>query len=163
MDAPLAGDNAQAKASVSAFIESLGLRPLDVGGLGMARSLEGAGLLGWTSQTTAWGTLTSPLASAPDNHHSRAKRGSSASGPSGRSHATSNVMKRGKVENMRLIALEEWFWHDKLPTDGTPFGRVPVEPEVVDGFRRRLAGCVCLECEIANQPLLRTSVVSSTR
>jgi predicted dinucleotide-binding enzyme len=45
MDVLFAGDDAQAKASVSAFIESLGLRPLDVGGLGMARWLEGAGLL----------------------------------------------------------------------------------------------------------------------
>lgn len=45
MDALLAGDDAQAKANVSVFIESLGLRPLDVGGLGMARWLEGAGLL----------------------------------------------------------------------------------------------------------------------
>ncbi len=45
MDALLAGDDAPAKASVSVFIESLGLRPLDVGGLGMARWLEGAGLL----------------------------------------------------------------------------------------------------------------------
>jgi hypothetical protein len=30
---------------VSAFIESLAMRPLDVGGLGMAHWLEGAGLL----------------------------------------------------------------------------------------------------------------------
>jgi hypothetical protein len=30
---------------VSAFIESLGLRPLDAGGLEVARWLEGAGLL----------------------------------------------------------------------------------------------------------------------
>ena len=45
MDALFAGDDADAKTSVSAFIESLGLRPLDVGGLGMARWLEGAGLL----------------------------------------------------------------------------------------------------------------------
>ena len=41
----LAGDDAQAKAGVAAFIESLGLRPLDVGGLEMAQWLEGAGLL----------------------------------------------------------------------------------------------------------------------
>src|SRR5918996_421535 len=40
-----AGDDARAKASVSAFIESLGLRPLDTGGLAMARWLEGVGLL----------------------------------------------------------------------------------------------------------------------
>ena len=41
----IAGDNAQAKAGVEAFIESLGLRPLDVGGLKMAHWLEGAGLV----------------------------------------------------------------------------------------------------------------------
>jgi predicted dinucleotide-binding enzyme len=40
-----AGDDAPAKASVSAFIESLGLRPLDAGGLEMAHWLEGTGLL----------------------------------------------------------------------------------------------------------------------
>jgi 8-hydroxy-5-deazaflavin:NADPH oxidoreductase len=45
MDALIAGDDAAAKATVSAFIESLGLRPLDTGGLGMAHWLEGAGLL----------------------------------------------------------------------------------------------------------------------
>ena len=44
-DVLFAGDDAGAKASVSAFIESLGLRPLDVGGLEMAHWLEGAGLL----------------------------------------------------------------------------------------------------------------------
>ncbi|WP_410614238.1 NADPH-dependent F420 reductase [Amycolatopsis sp. lyj-109] len=41
----LAGDDAQAKASVAAFVESLGLRPLDVGGLKMAHWLEGMGLV----------------------------------------------------------------------------------------------------------------------
>ena len=41
----IAGDNAQAKAGVEVFIESLGLRPLDVGGLTMAHWLEGAGLV----------------------------------------------------------------------------------------------------------------------
>jgi predicted dinucleotide-binding enzyme len=45
MDVLFAGDDAQAKASVSAFIESLGLRPLDAGGLEVARWLEGTGLL----------------------------------------------------------------------------------------------------------------------
>ena len=45
MDALFAGDDAQAKGSVSAFIETLGLRPLDAGGLEMARWLEGTGLL----------------------------------------------------------------------------------------------------------------------
>ena len=45
LDVLIAGDDARAKASVSAFIESLGLRPLDVGGLEMAHWLEGAGLL----------------------------------------------------------------------------------------------------------------------
>jgi hypothetical protein len=41
----IAGDDAQAKAGVAAFIESLGLRPLDVGGLKMAYWLEGAGVV----------------------------------------------------------------------------------------------------------------------
>jgi predicted dinucleotide-binding enzyme len=45
LDVVFAGDDAGAKARVSAFIESLGLRPLDVGGLEMAHWLEGAGLL----------------------------------------------------------------------------------------------------------------------
>ena len=40
-----AGNDARAKASVSAFIESLGLRPLDTGDLPMAHWLEGTGLL----------------------------------------------------------------------------------------------------------------------
>ncbi|WP_434447020.1 NADPH-dependent F420 reductase [Lentzea sp. E54] len=44
-DVFLAGDNPRAKADVAAFIESLGLRPLDVGGLKMAHWLEGAGVL----------------------------------------------------------------------------------------------------------------------
>ena len=41
----IAGEDAQAKARVEAFITSLGLRPRDVGGLKMAHWLEGAGLL----------------------------------------------------------------------------------------------------------------------
>ncbi|HEY2192886.1 MAG TPA: NAD(P)-binding domain-containing protein [Actinomycetospora sp.] len=44
-DVFIAGDDAQAKAGVEAFIISLGLRPLDVGGLEMAHWLEGAGLI----------------------------------------------------------------------------------------------------------------------
>jgi predicted dinucleotide-binding enzyme len=44
-DVFMAGDNAHAKADVAAFIESLGLRPLDVGGLKMAHWLEGMGLV----------------------------------------------------------------------------------------------------------------------
>jgi hypothetical protein len=41
----LAGDNAQARARVSAFVESLGLRPMDIGPLPMARTLEHVSLL----------------------------------------------------------------------------------------------------------------------
>jgi predicted dinucleotide-binding enzyme len=41
----IAGDDAEAKASVSSFIEGLALRPVDVGGLKMAHWLEGAGPL----------------------------------------------------------------------------------------------------------------------
>jgi 8-hydroxy-5-deazaflavin:NADPH oxidoreductase len=45
LDVFLAGDDAQAKARVSAFIESLGLRPMDTGQLPMARTLENVALL----------------------------------------------------------------------------------------------------------------------
>jgi predicted dinucleotide-binding enzyme len=45
LDVFMAGDDAQAKASVSAFIESLGLRPRDTGDLSMAHWVEGAGVL----------------------------------------------------------------------------------------------------------------------
>jgi predicted dinucleotide-binding enzyme len=45
LDVFIAGDNAQAKAGVADFIESLGLRPLDVGDLHMAHWLEGTGLV----------------------------------------------------------------------------------------------------------------------
>jgi hypothetical protein len=45
LDVFLAGDDAQAKARVSAFIESLGLRPMDTGQLPMARTLENLALL----------------------------------------------------------------------------------------------------------------------
>jgi len=45
LDVFIAGDDAQAKAGVAEFIESLGLRPLDVGGLNMALWLEGTGLV----------------------------------------------------------------------------------------------------------------------
>ena len=45
LDAFIAADDANAKARVSTFIESLGLRPLDVGGLHMAQTLEALGLM----------------------------------------------------------------------------------------------------------------------
>jgi 8-hydroxy-5-deazaflavin:NADPH oxidoreductase len=45
LDAFIAADDPKAKARVSTFIESLGLRPLDVGGLQMAQTLEALGLL----------------------------------------------------------------------------------------------------------------------
>jgi len=41
----LAGDDAKAKADLAAFIESLGLRPLDVGSLKMAHWVEGMGVV----------------------------------------------------------------------------------------------------------------------
>jgi len=45
LDAFLAGDSAEAKARVAALLESLGLRPLDAGGLQMASVLEWTGIL----------------------------------------------------------------------------------------------------------------------
>jgi predicted dinucleotide-binding enzyme len=41
----LAGDSTEAKAPVAAFLDSLGLRPRDAGGLHLAHALEWAGLL----------------------------------------------------------------------------------------------------------------------
>jgi len=45
LDVFMAGDDAGAKTRVAEFIESLGLRPLDVGDLHMAHWLEGTGLV----------------------------------------------------------------------------------------------------------------------
>lgn len=45
LDAFIAADDAEAKARVSTFLESLGLRPFDVGGLHMAQTLEALGLM----------------------------------------------------------------------------------------------------------------------
>jgi 8-hydroxy-5-deazaflavin:NADPH oxidoreductase len=45
LDAFYAGDDAKAKALTSTFLESLGLRPFDVGGLHMAQTLEALGLM----------------------------------------------------------------------------------------------------------------------
>lgn len=45
LDAFYAGDDAEAKQRVSALLESLDLRPLDVGGLNMAQTLEALGLM----------------------------------------------------------------------------------------------------------------------
>jgi predicted dinucleotide-binding enzyme len=45
LDVFMAGDDAQAKAAVAELVKSLGLRPLDVGGLTMAHWLEGTGLV----------------------------------------------------------------------------------------------------------------------
>ena len=45
LDAFVAADDAEAKARVSTLLESLGLRPLDVGGLHMAQTLEALGLM----------------------------------------------------------------------------------------------------------------------
>ncbi|CAN5566514.1 NAD(P)-binding domain-containing protein [soil metagenome] len=45
LDAFYAGDDVEAKTRVSAFLESLGMRPLDAGPLEMAHALEWAGIL----------------------------------------------------------------------------------------------------------------------
>jgi predicted dinucleotide-binding enzyme len=45
LDVFMAGDDERAKTAVAELVKSLGLRPLDVGGLSMAHWLEGAGLI----------------------------------------------------------------------------------------------------------------------
>ncbi|HTX12798.1 MAG TPA: NAD(P)-binding domain-containing protein [Solirubrobacteraceae bacterium] len=65
LDVFLAGDDAHAKAGVEAFIESLGLRPMDVGGLKMARWLEGTGLVMVGLARHAVGNIDFALAVTP--------------------------------------------------------------------------------------------------
>jgi len=45
LDVFIAGDDAQAKAGIAAFVENLGMRPIDAGALDMARALEHVCLL----------------------------------------------------------------------------------------------------------------------
>lgn len=45
LDVFIAGDDERAKAAVAEFVDSLKLRPLDVGGLNLAHYLEGTGLV----------------------------------------------------------------------------------------------------------------------
>ncbi|MGO2542396.1 MAG: NADP oxidoreductase, partial [Specibacter sp.] len=45
LDTFFAGDGAEAKTRVAAFLESLDMRPRDTGGLEMAHALEWAGIL----------------------------------------------------------------------------------------------------------------------
>ena len=45
LDVFIAGDDVHAKSDVGLLVKSLGLRPLDVGALGMAHWLEGTGLV----------------------------------------------------------------------------------------------------------------------
>jgi predicted dinucleotide-binding enzyme len=62
LDVFMAGDDAQAKAKVSAFVESIGLRPFDVGDLVMAHWLEGAGLVAMGLARNGVGSLGFSLA-----------------------------------------------------------------------------------------------------
>jgi predicted dinucleotide-binding enzyme len=50
VDGFVAGDDADAKAAVLELVRSIGFRPVDAGGLGMARALEAMGLLNITLQ-----------------------------------------------------------------------------------------------------------------
>ncbi|MGH2353573.1 MAG: NADPH-dependent F420 reductase [Chloroflexota bacterium] len=50
VDGFVAGDDAEAQAAVLELVRSIGFRPIDAGGLGMARALEAMGLLNITLQ-----------------------------------------------------------------------------------------------------------------
>ena len=50
LDGFVAGDDADANAAVLELVRSIGFRPIDAGGLGMARALEAMGLLNITLQ-----------------------------------------------------------------------------------------------------------------
>lgn len=70
LDALVAGDDAQAKSTVAALVESLGFRPVDAGRLRMARTIEELAFLnislnasnGWTWQSAF--TLVGPQTAA---------------------------------------------------------------------------------------------------
>jgi len=53
LDAFVAGDDADAKAAVSGFVDSAGLRPIDVGDLPQARWLEVSASSAWVSRWSA--------------------------------------------------------------------------------------------------------------
>ena len=74
LDVFMAGDDVQAKASMSAFIQSLGLRPLDTGGLTMAHWLEGAGLLMMGLARYGMGNYSFSLGINPPAERTRARR-----------------------------------------------------------------------------------------
>jgi predicted dinucleotide-binding enzyme len=71
LDVFIAGDDAQAKAGVAEFIESLGLRPLDVGGLDMAHWLEAASLVEMGLARHGVGHYDFALGVTPRGHRSR--------------------------------------------------------------------------------------------
>ena len=52
LDVFIAGDDEDAKATVSKLVEDGGLRPIDAGQLGLAQELEAAGLLHMSIQDT---------------------------------------------------------------------------------------------------------------
>lgn len=64
-DVFIAGDSVAAKASVTTFIESLGLRALDAGGLKMAHWLEGAGVVTVGLANNGIGNLDFSLSTTP--------------------------------------------------------------------------------------------------
>jgi predicted dinucleotide-binding enzyme len=78
-DAYVAGDDDRAKATVIRFAGSIGLRPLDVGGLAVARTLEGMAWLhidlqmknGWPWQS-AWKIVGPTPAQAPAGQERKA-------------------------------------------------------------------------------------------
>ena len=72
LDVFFAGDDERAKANVAEFIESLELRPLDVGGLTMAHYLEAMGLVVMGLAQHGVETSTSPSVSpCPTEPHRR--------------------------------------------------------------------------------------------
>lgn len=56
LDALIAGDNDAAKARVSALAESIGFRPIDIGGLELARGLEAFALINMLIQVRTGGS-----------------------------------------------------------------------------------------------------------
>lgn len=63
---------------------------------------------------------------------------------------------------MKLIALEEAFWYDKLSTDGSPMTHIPVKPALAADWRRRLVDFTELRLSDMDEHGIDTQVLSLT-
>jgi hypothetical protein len=112
LDVFFAGDDEHAKAGVSEFSASLGLRPLDVGGLTMAHWLEGTGLVLMGLALLGWGTSRSH--SEPPNSPAPGRQVEQSTN-AGAVLPTSLVMDHREVSRCQMSVQ----YDDRLPEKGS--------------------------------------------